>query len=59
MSDSLSAELQAITGADIRLIAAGKGIFDVRVNGRLIYPKYQTGRFPKPGEVTALLKPQT
>jgi selT/selW/selH-like putative selenoprotein len=55
----LSAELQAITGADIRLIAAGKGIFDVRVNGRLIYSKYQTGRFPKPGEVTALLKPQT
>ena len=59
MSDSLSAELQAITGADIKLIADGKGIFDVRVDGHLIYSKYQTGRFPKPGEVTALMKPRT
>ncbi|MDB9868391.1 Rdx family protein [Pseudomonadales bacterium] len=57
MSDSLSAELQTIMGAEIKLIADGKGIFDVSVDGQLIYSKYQTGRFPKPGEVTALFKP--
>tara|TARA_B110000967_G_C18607414_1_gene422286 strand:- start:471 stop:632 length:162 start_codon:yes stop_codon:yes gene_type:complete len=53
----LSAELQTIMGAEIKLIADGKGIFDVSVDGQLIYSKYQTGRFPKPGEVTALFKP--
>jgi selT/selW/selH-like putative selenoprotein len=50
----LSAELQNL-GAEIVLHAEGKGIFDVSVDGTLIYSKYKTGRFPKPGEVTALI----
>ncbi|MCZ6855589.1 MAG: Rdx family protein [Gammaproteobacteria bacterium] len=28
------------------LIEGGGGIFDVRVDGNLIYSKHQTGRFP-------------
>jgi selT/selW/selH-like putative selenoprotein len=27
------------------------GIFDVTVDGELVYSKKQTGRFPAPGEV--------
>ena len=33
----------------------GKGIFDVELDGKLIYSKYKTGRFPNEGEVTQLL----
>jgi selT/selW/selH-like putative selenoprotein len=50
----LSAELQN-QGAEIILHADGKGIFDVSVDGKLIYSKYQTGRFPEPGEISQLL----
>jgi selT/selW/selH-like putative selenoprotein len=38
------------------LFAEGKGIFDVILNGELIFSKYQTGSFPGPGEVTAIIK---
>tara|TARA_R110002110_G_scaffold153501_3_gene346893 strand:+ start:289 stop:417 length:129 start_codon:yes stop_codon:yes gene_type:complete len=34
----------------------GKGIFDVSLNGALIYSKYETGRFPAPGEITHLIQ---
>lgn len=40
---------------EIILHADGKGIFDVTVDGELIYSKYQTGRFPEPGEILDLL----
>lgn len=31
-------------------------MFDVRADGRLVYSKFDTGRFPEPGEVVALLR---
>ena len=31
---------------DAELIAGGGGIFDVKVDGALVYSKHQTGRFP-------------
>jgi predicted Rdx family selenoprotein len=33
------------------LIKGGRGVFDVRVDGDLIFSKHQLGRFPNPGEV--------
>ncbi|HCC42760.1 MAG: hypothetical protein CMP89_02920 [Gammaproteobacteria bacterium] len=41
---------------DIALVPEGKGIFDVKVDQRLIYSKYMTGRFPKSNEITNLIK---
>ena len=38
------------------MVEASKGIFDVTCDGRLVYSKYQTGRFPKDGEVTGLIR---
>ena len=38
------------------LVAGGGGIFDVIVDGKLVYSKAQTGRFPEPNEVTELIK---
>lgn len=33
------------------LIEGGKGIFDVKVDGELVYSKYDTGRFPENAEI--------
>ena len=39
---------------DLKLITGSKGVFDVKVNGELIYSKHQTGRHTKEGEVLEL-----
>jgi selT/selW/selH-like putative selenoprotein len=36
---------------ELRFVTGSKGIFDVRVDGDLIYSKYETGRHARPGEV--------
>lgn len=33
------------------LVKGDRGVFDVKVDGRLVYSKSQTGRFPMLGEV--------
>ena len=40
----------------LTLLPGDKGIFDVKVNGTLIYSKHATGRFPEPGEVRSELQ---
>jgi selT/selW/selH-like putative selenoprotein len=42
--------------AKIVLQEGSKGIFDVKRDGKLIYSKYQTGRFPMEGEINLLLQ---
>lgn len=41
---------------EARLIPGNNGIFDVKVDGRVVYSKYQTGRFPEPGEVLRVVR---
>jgi selenoprotein W-related protein len=36
---------------ELRLVTGSKGVFDVEVDGELIYSKHQTGRHANPGEV--------
>jgi len=36
-------------------VRSGGGVFDVAVDGKLIYSKHQTGRFPDPEEILAKL----
>ena len=36
---------------DLRVVTGGSGVFDVAVNGELIYSKHATGRHAEPGEV--------
>lgn len=45
-------------GAEPDLVKGGGGIFDVTVDGKLIYSKHQTGRFPEAYEVISQIKPQ-
>jgi selenoprotein W-related protein len=39
---------------DLRLITGGQGVFDVSVDGNLIYSKHETGRHANDGEVLEL-----
>ncbi len=38
------------------MIPGHGGVFDVTVDGKLIYSKKAVGRFPQPGEVLSLMK---
>jgi selenoprotein W-related protein len=38
------------------LIPGSKGIFDVIVDGKLVFSKYETGHFPQQGELANKLK---
>ena len=48
---SLAEELLKQFGAEATIIPGSHGIFDVVVDGKLVYSKFETGRFPNPGEV--------
>ena len=52
----LAAELKKNFNVDARLTQGSKGIFDVKVDGKLVYSKFETGRFPDDEEVTEILK---
>jgi selenoprotein W-related protein len=38
------------------LIGGSNGVFDVVVDGTLIYSKHETGRFPKNKEILEMLR---
>ena len=52
VSDLLSNYQNVIT--DLRLVMGDTGVFDVTVDGNLIYSKAETGRHAEDGEVLAL-----
>lgn len=43
-------------GIDAKLIEGDKGIFDVAVDGDLVFSKYAAGRFPEHGEIIEALR---
>ncbi len=53
---SLAESIEHETGAQAELIRGDNGIFDVEVDGRRIYSKHETGRFPEHEEVLAELR---
>ena len=52
VSDLLTNYQHVIAG--LRLVTGGNGVFNVTVDGDLIYSKAQTGRHAEPGEVLEL-----
>ena len=46
----MAAELKAALQVPSTLIPGRGGIFEVTVDGRVVYSKAETGRFPRPGE---------
>lgn len=39
---------------ELNIVGGDKGIFDVAVNGEIIYSKHETGRHANPGEILEL-----
>ena len=52
----MAATLEQSFGTTATLIEGSHGIFDVRLDGELIYSKDETGRFPDNDEVILLVK---
>ena len=40
-----------------KLVKGSGGVFDVVVDGKLVFSKQELERFPEPGEITRLLGP--
>ncbi len=55
MATGLAAKIREETGVEAELIRGDDGIFDVVVDGKRIYSKDETGRFPEPEEILSEL----
>ena len=44
--------------SNIELVKGDGGIFEIRADGKVIYSKQSTGRFPKENEVATLVEQQ-
>jgi selenoprotein W-related protein len=47
---------EAFPGIETKLIPSSGGVFDVMVDGKLVFSKRAIGRHAKPGEIVGLLK---
>ena len=52
----MAAELKAEYDIESVLFAEGKGIFDVLLDGKLIFSKYKEDRFPLDNEIVDIIK---
>ncbi|NLG44390.1 MAG: SelT/SelW/SelH family protein [Phycisphaerae bacterium] len=52
---SLAAEIKCEFNVQPKLIEGSGGVFEVKADGRLIFSKAETGRFPEPGEILSAL----
>jgi selenoprotein W-related protein len=52
----VAGEIKKSAGINAELVPGKGGVFNVTVDGKLIFSKDDVGRFPNPGEVSALLK---
>ena len=56
----MEAELKSkFEGIETELISSGGGVFEIMLDGDLIFSKKAKGRFPDDGEVVALIKQAT
>jgi len=55
----LADELKEAIGIESKLIPGDGGIFEVIADGKVIYEKAKTGRFPDKGEVLKMLSDET
>jgi selT/selW/selH-like putative selenoprotein len=51
----LAAAIRDHTGSDTELLAGSNGIFDVTLDGKLLFSKDREGRFPSDDEILAAL----
>ncbi len=59
-ASSLEAELtQTFSNLSVELISSGGGVFEVSLNGELIFSKKSLNRFPEDGEVRSIIEKST
>ena len=49
-------ELKKNLGAEIELIAGSNGIFDITVDGKMVFSKFDQGRYPQADEIISLIQ---
>ena len=52
----MAALRETFPGAEISLTPSGGGVFEVRVDGELIFSKKALDRHPGPGEIVGLIR---
>ncbi len=52
----MAAELEKEFGATSDLVASGGGVFEVTVDGKLLFSKKSLDRFPDAGEIVGLIR---
>ncbi|MBN1890104.1 MAG: Rdx family protein [Thermoflexales bacterium] len=52
----MAAEITKVLGVEPELIQGDNGIFDVVADGKLVFSKYTTGRFPTNDEIVERLR---
>jgi len=52
----LAASIREALNLEAELIESSGGVFEVELDGDLIYSKKQTGRFPTDGEVEGVIE---
>lgn len=57
-ASSLAATIKNELGIDAELTRGDRGVFDVAVNGRVIFSKSSAGRFPNDEEILKRLRPK-
>ncbi len=55
-ADALATELESQLKADCQIQPGADGNFDVEDNGRLIFSRAATGRFPEEGEIAKIVQ---
>ena len=55
-ASSLGDELKKNLGAEIELVAGSNGVFDISLDGNMIYSKFEEGRFPQTEDILARVK---
>jgi len=53
----LAGSIEKKHGIKSELIEGSGGIFDVKLDGKLIYSKFRTGRFPEHQEILDAISP--
>ncbi|MBW2541291.1 MAG: Rdx family protein [Deltaproteobacteria bacterium] len=52
----MAATIKDETGVEPELVSGGGGIFDVVVDGDMIFSKHEVDRFPEPDEILSKLR---
>jgi len=53
---SLAAQIKQELGIEPELAKGANGIFDVAVDGKLLFSKHRDARFPEPAEIVRTLR---